>query len=389
MGYNQRNNPFSRRSSSPLNQNGHDYSDPKMLKPIPKWKTEEEQATMKADDPGGYYTWLTDMKSQEEARIKDFEKKIGDYALSTAENVEGGKLMSNKEIADREIERQEEGYVRPLSPGDAASAQTLGNIIANQNGWYEGKEGFDHAAVLREGFPGVWNQLGGNRPGRGEYACNSYTCSIASQAGATMPRDINRDGVVDDKDVYKIWEGGKEYRGGEAWPVIPGTAQFNTDREALGLTLLDASTKPDPNKPQFIRKSSHGRVFPADGHSILSTGLQSPERPEHGVTIEGAGLRTGPGLDDYYSNPSIFMDADGDGEADLIDAYYDSEGNAIPGTGSSYRIMDYEGDLPYFNTKLEGMSEWKAEQDKIKAEEKAANEAARKANIKQIMSLGL
>ena len=31
------------------------------------------------------------------------------------------------------------------------------------------------------------------------------------------------------------------------------------------------------------------------------------------------------------------------------------------------------------------MSEWKAEQDKIKA----ANEAARKADMKQIMSLGL
>ncbi len=384
MGYNQRNNPFSRRASSPLNQNGPS-SDPNLLKPIPTWKTEEEQATMKADDPGGYYNWLTDMQAQEEKRIKEFEKKVGDYALSTAENTKGRGFMPKEDLIEQALEHELEGYDYPITKEsydwarERAESKALPWWIqkgkAGSSDYRSAEEGgFDHAAIFRENFPGTYRQVE-NTPR--QYACNSYTCSIASESGATMPRDMNRDGVVDEKDVYKIWEGGKEYRGGDAWPVLPGTAQFNIDRDNFGMTLTPAGTTPDPNKVQFIRKSSRDRVFPADGHSILSTGIPNPDNPEIGTHIEGAGLYSGPNLGDHYMRPRAFVDADGDGHADSDWA------------GDSYRIMNYEGDLPYFRTKLEQMAPWKAEQDRIEAEEKAAAEAARKADMKQIMSLGL
>jgi len=138
----------------------------------------------------------------------------------------------------------------------------------------------------------------------------------------------------------------------------------------FGVTLADADTKPDPTKVQFIRKSSGGRAFPADGHSILQTGLENPNDyadidgdgiKDRGVQIEGASYR-GPMLGDSYLAPSNFGDADGDGIADVNES------------GESFRIGNYEGDLPYWAGKIDSMAEWKAQQDEIAR----ANEAAKK-----------
>tara|TARA_R100000781_G_scaffold112887_1_gene80569 strand:- start:476 stop:1657 length:1182 start_codon:yes stop_codon:yes gene_type:complete len=383
MGFNQRNNPFSRRSSSPLNQNGDVSSDPAFLKPAgPTWKTEDEQASMKADDPGAYYNWLTDMQGLEKERIAKFEQNVKDYALGTAENtkkdIQGNptRLMRPQEFAAEDYLKSQRMYDwQGDGPFTEAQQQEHQDILDGPaTGRYQfmpfqSSSDFDHAAVLRDNFPSTYKQV--NESSR--QFCNSFTCSIASQSGATMPRDMNRDGVVDEKDVYKIWEGGKEYKGGDAWPVLPGTAQFNTDMQNFGVTLADADTRPDPTKVQFIRKSSGGRAFPADGHSILQTGLENPNDyadidgdgiKDRGVQIEGA-WAGGPSIGDSYLAPSNFGDADGDGVADV------NEG------GESFRIGDYEGDLPYWAGKIESMAPWKAEQDEIAR----ANEAAKKQNM--------
>ena len=375
MGFNQRNNPFSRRSSSPLNQNGDVSSDPAFLKPAgPTWKTEAEQASMKSDDPGAYYNWLTDMQGLEKERIAKFEQNVKDYALGSAEYTKDNKLMSPQQIAADEQAEMLRRYNNggPLSEEEQKMVQeTLDGPATGRYQFmpFQSSSDFDRAAVLRDNFPSTYKQV---EDSSGQF-CNSFTCSIASQQGATMPRDMNRDGVVDDKDVYKIWEGGKEYKGGDAWPVLPGTAQFNTDMQNFGVTLADADTKPDPNKVQFIRKSSGGRAFPADGHSILQTGLENPNDyadidgdgiKDRGVQIEGATYR-GPRIGDSYLDPSNFGDADGDGIADVNES------------GESFRIGDYEGDLPYWAGKIESMAPWKAEQDEIARanEEKALADA--------------
>ena len=134
--------------------------------------------------------------------------------------------------------------------------------------FFESNPDFDSGAALRNTNPGTFKFVQSTER---QYACNSHSCSIMGQEGATMPRDINRDGVVDDKDVY-VTPGGRKVYGGETIPGIPGTTSFNEDYANMGFTLADVGTKPDPDRVQLIRKTSMKgdkvRYFPEDGHSI-------------------------------------------------------------------------------------------------------------------------
>lgn len=417
-------NPFLRKSSSPLNTNHgrHNlnykrYNIPAgatmQVKDLPKWVTdqranmqkgdedplrflsEEEQALMSDEDRYNYYEA---MQIAENNRIAQLEQNIRDFASSTYPELdETGKPIPR---TDKKMDFKPGGYTFLPAHGDSSFRSG-----------FDTDKNLDGGAIFTENYPELDEALSShnvefmkNTPGydKPAYFCQTMSCAMLAQNGYTLPRDINGDGIVDDTDTY---EG---LQGGDALPIEPGTAKFNSNATKLGFTVLPIGTALDKNKVQHIRRSTFDfseehddlwtpelgddspvassmkyiydpesntkfRNLPADhpsnlghGHSMTSLGMggytydggtpdDTSDDTNTGLFIHNRGGERSAGLEiggDYRGRDNIYLDKNKDGLADM-------EGYR----GDTWRIMDYTGDLPYWQKKIEGMKDWKANFD--------------------------
>jgi hypothetical protein len=65
------------------------------------------------------------------------------------------------------------------------------------------------------------------------YACNTYSCQIMRNAGATVPKGT---------EPFEL--NGRTYKPGDKLPIIPGNAQFNSYADKLGFELMPKGTMP-------------------------------------------------------------------------------------------------------------------------------------------------
>ena len=379
-------NPFLRKSSSPLNTNHgkHNQNYPRreirpqatmQLTELPQWVkdardpnknpqfgisedplrflSEAEQAEMTDADRYKYYEA---MLIDEQNRIAQLEQNVRDYSSSTAE--------SDEETGD---------FIKttpnPWHP-DYQEFHQGNNYFPFRYDKERNEYVNPTSDIFRENYPEISEWLGGN------YACNSLSCSILAQNGYTVPRDVNGDGIVDDSDEMQSAFQGK-LKGGDPISIEPGTARFNEHHTELGFSLAPAGTQLDPNKVQMIRRSSwdesqdpmdmgkkvigmsdldpNNPNYLGHGHSILTTGIADTTNPDLAVTIDGfrqQGRGSGTYVDTKFgANDEKFFDANNDGLPD------------ISPDGSTYRIMNYTGDMPYWEKKLESMKEWKDKDD--------------------------
>ncbi len=388
-------NPFLRKSSSPLNNNHERLNKNLNLRQLPQWAlnkranmkegdldplrflSEEEQALMSDEDRYNYYE---SMLINEENRIKGLEQNIRNYVSSTTEaDPESGvpiptyedhpgyfnnNFLQNRfdKVTVRQPKYDDQGY--PV-------LDKQGNQV-----YYDEEVEFNvdpTGDVLTKNYPEISKWLGES------WACNSLSCSILAQNGYTIPRDVNGDGIVDDSDeVQSAFQG--KLKGGDPMAIEPGTARFNEMHTQLGFTLAPAGTKPDPERVQLIRRSSwdesqdprdmeDGTVvgmsdlnpnnpnYLGHGHSILTTGYADPNKPDQPIQIHGVNQYDGTVLDSERYDFDKFADANNDGLPDQ------DEG------GNTWRIMNYTGDMPYWQKKIESMKDWKTNFDANKAAE--------------------
>ncbi|MBN88652.1 hypothetical protein CMO95_03620 [Candidatus Woesearchaeota archaeon] len=416
-------NPFLRKSSSPLNTNhgahNQDYKRYNIrpeatmqIKELPKWVldkranlgkdekdplrflSEEEQSLMSDEDRYNYYEA---MLIAENNRIAQLEQNVRDFAASTYPEVDE---------TGKPIPRSNDSMDFKPSAGDVAwrNRDDRSGDIFTENYPKLDEALVQHNVNMRQGVPGYEDKA---------YFCQTMSCAMLAQNGYTLPRDINGDGIVDDTDTY---EG---LQGGDALPIEPGTAKFNANATKLGFTVLPVGTTLDKNKVQHLRRSTfdyspeHDDLWdpelgddspvatsmvdmydpvsgvrynnlPADhpsnlghGHSMTSLGMggydfdrgtpdDTSDDVNTGLFIHNPGGSRSRGLQiygDYRGRDTIYQDKNNDGLADM-----DTDGN-------TWRIMDYTGDMPYWQKKIEGMKDWKTKFDADKiAKEKETRE---------------
>lgn len=409
-------NPFLRKSSSPLNVNHgkHDtnykrYNIPSeatmQIKQLPKWVqdargnmekndkdplrflSEEEQSLMSDEDRYNYYEA---MQIAEHNRIAQLEQNIRDFASSTYPEVDdtGKPIAAENSRMDFKPKygdvdwRNRDGHTGDIMFENYPEIDQA--LIDHNLNYNENVEGYDDPA----------------------WYCQTLSCAMLSQNGYTLPRDINGDGIVDESDTY---EG---LKGGDALPIEPGTAKFNSNATKLGFTVLPVGTTPDKNKVQHLRRSTWDfnpefddlwteelgddspqatsditltdprsgvtyRNLPADhpsnlghGHSMTSLGMggysydnntpdDTSDDVNTGLFIHNPTGKRHRGLEiygDYRGRDTVYEDKNNDGLADMTGS-----------RGDTYRIMDYTGDLPYWKKKIEGMKDWKTKFDADKA----------------------
>ena len=154
------------------------------------------------------------------------------------------------------------------------------------------------------------------------YACNTYSCQIMREAGATIPGGT------------KPFEmNGRTYRPGDKLPIIPGNAQFNSYADNLGFELMPKGTMPT-EEGDLIRGHMYnqpGGASSGSQHSVISGGYGDDETLDlynnPGNVYSGYNLRYQDGTDPM---------ATGEG-----DYYTDDSG-----------VMRYVGDTPTLKTKM-------------------------------------
>ena len=410
-------NPFLRKSSSPLNTNHgkHNlnykrYNIPAgatmQIKDLPKWVT-DQRANMKKDDEDP----LRFLSEEEQSLMSDEDRYNYYEAMLIAENNRIAQLEQNvRDFASSTYpDLDETGKPIPRSNSRTNFKPAFGDSSFRSG--FDTDKNLDGGSIFTENYPELSEALVEHNiqhvkgtPGydKRAYFCQTMSCAMLAQNGYTLPRDINGDGIVDDTDTY---EG---LQGGDALPIEPGTAKFNANATKLGFTVLPIGTPLDKNKVQHIRRSTFdhtpeyddlwteelgddspvatsleyvydpktGKKFrnlPADhpsnlghGHSMTSLGMggytydnKTPDDPSDdtntGLFIHNPGGSKSGGLQidgDYRGRDDIYLDKNNDGLADM-------EGYR----GDTWRIMDYTGDMPYWQKKIEGMKDWKANFD--------------------------
>lgn len=146
------------------------------------------------------------------------------------------------------------------------------------------------------------------------FACNTYSCQIMREAGATIPQGT---------EPFKM--NGRTYRPGDKLPIIPGNAQFNSYADKLGFELMPKGTMPT-EKGDLIRGHMYNAGPGATSgsfHSVLSAGYGDDETLDlynnPGGVYSGYMMREQDGSDpmatgagDYYTKDSGVMRYVGD-----------------------------------------------------------------------------
>ncbi len=95
------------------------------------------------------------------------------------------------------------------------------------------------------------------------FACNTYSCQIMREAGATIPEGTK---------PFKL--NGRTYGPGDKLPIIPGNAQFNSNAENFGFELQPKGTMPT-EEGDLIRGHMYnqpGGASSGSQHSVISAG---------------------------------------------------------------------------------------------------------------------
>jgi len=100
------------------------------------------------------------------------------------------------------------------------------------------------------------------------FACNTYSCQIMREAGATIPQGT---------EPFEM--NGRTYRPGDKLPIIPGNAQFNSYADKLGFELMPKGTLPT-EAGDLVRGHMYNAGPGASSgsfHSVLSAGYGDDE----------------------------------------------------------------------------------------------------------------
>ncbi len=141
------------------------------------------------------------------------------------------------------------------------------------------------------------------------FACNTYSCQIMREAGATIPEGTK---------PFKL--NGRTYGPGDPLPIIPGNAQFNSNAENFGFELQPKGTMPT-EEGDLIRGHMYDQPGgPSSGsqHSVISAGYGDDDTLDlynnPGNVYSGYSLRRQDGSDpmatgegDYYTDDSGVM----------------------------------------------------------------------------------
>jgi hypothetical protein len=141
------------------------------------------------------------------------------------------------------------------------------------------------------------------------YACNTYSCQIMREAGATIPEGT---------EPFEM--NGRTYRPGDKLPIIPGNAQFNSYADKLGFELMPKGTMPT-EEADLIRGHMYnqpGGASSGSQHSVISAGYGDDDTLDlynnPGNVYSGYSLRRQDGSDpmatgegNYYTDDSGVM----------------------------------------------------------------------------------
>jgi hypothetical protein len=231
-------------------------------------------------------------------------------------------LIDNRRAA-RENLRKEEGRVKTVRENIVKVAKR------GLAGGYEVPYGGDKNDQ-RAGVPngaglvpkGAFNWLMNS----GGMACNSYSCGIMREAGATIPK--SGDGVHIN---------GRTYKGGEPMAIIPGNQDFDRIHKKLGFELRPGGSTPEPGdltRSNHYMGTNHSTIQVGDGKSIYNQGEP------------GFGLKQS----EYYSNPESYTAMTDDQAAGLRSDVktFKMKTPVTAKDGKIYpeRLMRYVGDLP-------------------------------------------
>lgn len=154
------------------------------------------------------------------------------------------------------------------------------------------------------------------------FACNTYSCQIMREAGATIPEGT---------EPFKM--NGRTYRPGDKLPIIPGNAQFNSYADNLGFELMPKGTMPT-EEGDLIRGHMYnqpGGASSGSQHSVISGGYGDDE------TL------------DLYNNPGNVYSGYNLRYQDGTDPMATGEGNYYTDDSG---VMRYVGDTPTLKAKM-------------------------------------
>ena len=254
----------------------------------------------------------------------------------------GGSYRGYEEGGDTEAERRRAYYAARESRGQQASAyekesarveQVKGNVpenaerIAGLNeqaltprlrNWFKSETEAADRGDTRVDSRG--NTYSVSKP----YSCNTYSCQLLRDSGATVASDFDFQG--------------KHYEEGDPLPVIPGNSQFNSNYEALGFSLKPKGALPD--QVGDLIRGHYGETGQADSggqHSLVTTG--------EGVDEEGMlTIHNSPGSYDRYNKVTPYRES----WADPIRYSDDLSDN---------RVMEYVGTKPKLRKGFEDASQ--------------------------------
>lgn len=251
-------------------------------------------AVQKADSR--YPAWLKN--AQDRAAAAEAEARIKRFGGSNFYQ-DGDEVARNEALAA--YEQAKAAYDAEMDRVNTVRART--SELARQHG----DAGSSYSDV------GISNNLANWVENNG-FACNTYSCQIMREAGATIP-----EGTED------FTMNGRTYKAGMKLPIIPGNAQFNSYADKLGFELMPKGTMPT-QEGDLIRGHMYnqpGGASSGSQHSVISAGYGDDDFLDlynnPGGVYEGYRsradydndpMRTGEG--DYYTTDSGVMRYVGD-----------------------------------------------------------------------------
>jgi len=234
----------------------------------------------------------------------------------------GGKAQPGTEVASNdaefvpEVSQEQAAYDAAKAAYDKEMARVMAvrkktSDLARQHG----ESGASYSDVgISDNLANWINDTG--------FACNTYSCQIMREAGATIPEGT---------EPFKM--NGRTYRPGDKLPIIPGNAQFNSYADNLGFELMPKGTMPT-EEGDLIRGHMYSSAPGAGSgsfHSVLSAGYGDDD------------------ILDLYNNPGGVYSGYRKRPQDGSDAMATGEGNYYSDDSG---VMRYVGATPALKAKM-------------------------------------